>query len=137
MDITHTTAAAATTATVTPGALGGEAGLVVVALGPLATVLAIMSAVGGDHVSAAQLPMVLAVALVFWSPLPMSIPALVLQDARDAALPHLTGPLATLGRGVALIPWLVLSPRSGARFATAASVAGFVAAVAVAAPHLG
>jgi hypothetical protein len=61
-----------------------------------------------------------------------SLPALLTQDARDAALDHWRGPLACLARGVVLIPYLACSPRSPIRIEIWLSLLGFAAAIVLA-----
>jgi hypothetical protein len=73
--------------------------------------------------------------LLFWCPVFfMSFPALMTQRARDAALAGLQSPLASVWRAVILVPHLILSPSSGARGVTLASVIGFAAGCAAALP---
>lgn len=62
----------------------------VLALGPLVTV-AILYARVGTWFDGRQVVIAAAVALVFWSPLPFAVPALVLQDVRDRIRPDLVG----------------------------------------------
>lgn len=108
---------------------------VTVAAGPLVTVAALHAAAAHGLLTVAPLRTYLLVALLFWSPLPFSIPAVLLDSFRDAALPGWRGP-ARLVRGVLLLP--VLLTRGPGRVEVAASLAGFVAAVAVSAgPLLG
>ena len=64
----------------------------------------------------------LVVASVAWSPLPLSIPAVLLDHERDTAL---------VGRGfvvrsVALVPWLMFSSRSSVRGLMTTSVVMWV-----------
>ena len=70
-------------------------------------------------------------ALVLWSPLPLSIPALLLQDSRDAALDHYRGLLGSLVRGSRLVPYLMIDAHSPVRAEMTCSVLGFLAAVLV------
>lgn len=106
-------------------------------VGPALTVLAIGAAVSAGALTALSPQAYLLVALVFWSPLPFSVPAVLLEAHRDAALPHLQTNLAgRSARAVLLLPWLMTSPRSGARAAATASLVGFCVAVALAAPSL-
>lgn len=71
------------------------------------------------------------VVLAMFSPLFFSVPALVTQHARDRALPGVPNP----ARAVLLIPNLLFSPRSTARFETLMSVAGFAAALSLLGAH--
>ena len=107
-----------------------------VLFGPAVTVAFLLRWVGSSWLSAPELPVVLVVALAFWSPLFLSVPALLLQDARDAALDHWRGPVLSLARGVVLVPYLLFAPSSPARLEVAASLAGFATALALALPHL-
>jgi hypothetical protein len=66
--------------------------------------------------------------LVAWSPLFISIPALLVQDARDAALPNLGGPIGSLVRGAALIPYMLIPHKSPARLEIGISLAGLALA---------
>lgn len=61
----------------------------------------------------------MAAAALAWSPLPGSLPAVLLDEDRAAALPN----APRLVRAVALVPWMLL--RSPARVEMAVSLAGF------------
>jgi hypothetical protein len=82
-----------------------------------------------------EAPLVTLVVVALWSPLFFSIPALVLADARDRALPQYNGVFGSLIRGVLLIPSMMRS-QSPVKTEMRASIAGFAAAVLVAAPVL-
>jgi hypothetical protein len=111
----------------------------VLALGPVATVVALLVAhssqagQAGTLLGAAPMSTYLTVALLAWSPLPFSVPAVLMDSARDAALPGFSGS-GRLVRGLALVPYMVF--RGPARTEMAASLLGFLAAAAVAAPLL-
>jgi hypothetical protein len=104
--------------------------------GPLLTMIFLLRMIGTVWLTRAQLPIVLWVALVFWSPLFFSIPALLLQDVRDSALDHWRGPVLSAIRGLVLLPYLVFSPKSPARLEAGVSLLGFAIAVVVALPAL-
>ena len=105
----------------------------VLAGGPVLTVHLLLAAAARGSL-ALPVWMYLATALLFWSPLPFSIPAVLLDNYRDAYLPGARGP-ARLVRAVLLPGWL-LSRASGVRVEFAASLAGFAVAGFVAAPAL-
>jgi len=91
--------------------------LAVLALGPVVTVLFTRNLGTGVETASVEA----AVALL-WSPLFFSIPALLLQNERDAALPLERNFLV---RGIKLIPHL-LARTSPVRVETAVSVASWV-----------
>jgi hypothetical protein len=62
--------------------------------------------------------------VLFWSPVAVSLPAILLQNARDAVLPHWRGPARTALRGVVLIP-LLLRRGSPVRVEMTLSLAGW------------
>lgn len=64
-----------------------------------------------------------AVLFLAWSPLFFSIPALLCQTERDAALPSMRGPWGSFKRAIALVPYLLLSKSSTLRLETAVSLA--------------
>lgn len=106
--------------------------LAVLGVGPLLSWAALQRwlTVDGFADEAALGALVLA---VLWSPVFFGIPALLLQNERDALLPARGGPIASLIRGARLVPALL---RSRARTETVASLVGWAALVAVAAPAL-
>ncbi len=64
------------------------------------------------------------VALFFiWSPLFLSVPALILQRARDLALPRET---SSILRGIKLVPYMLLDKSSPVRLETFASIVGWL-----------
>lgn len=109
----------------------------VLLVGPLATVLGVHDLVGTSWLATPMLRWALLGALMVWSPLFFSLPALLLQDARDAVLDHWRGPVGTLARAVVLLPYLCCSKKSPCRPEAIASVIGFgvalLAALAIAA----
>lgn len=110
--------------------------LALLTLGPVATVIALMAGVTlptSTPLGAAPLSTYLIVALLAWSPLPLSLPAVFLERARDEALPGYTG-LGRLVRGALLVPYMVT--RSPWRVEFLASLVGFAIAVAVAWPYV-
>lgn len=111
------------------------AALLVLLIGPLLSVMALQAwfAVPGTSLHAAPLSMYLLVAVLVWSPLPFSLPAVLLERARDEALPGYRG-LGRLRRAALLVPHMLT--RSSARVEFAASLVGFAGAVAAAAPHV-
>ena len=100
--------------------------MLVLAVGPVATVLVLLGAA-----QRAEFPDIFAhvaawVALVMWSPLPASLPAILLDADRDAALPQMARPV----RAFALIPYMLW--RSPARVEVGLSLVGWAAAIWVA-----
>lgn len=98
--------------------------------GPLGTVVALqyLYAAGAQWLAAAPLSMWLTVAVVVWSPLPFSLPAVILERERDDALPGYRG-LGRVVRAALLVPHMLT--RSPARVEFAVSLVGFaVAAIA-------
>jgi len=73
--------------------------------------------------------------LFMWSPMPISFPALLLQDARDAALPEMTGFVGSFWRSFLLIPYLMTAKESSVRVEMTASVLGVVVGLVYALPH--
>lgn len=101
-------------------------------IAPVVTVYALT--LMGRHtelLGAAPLSVWLVAALVLWSPLPISIPAVLLEADRDAALPGYRG-FGRVVRAVRLIPHMVL--KSDARVAFTASLLGFGGALVIALP---
>lgn len=110
--------------------------LAVLTGGPVATVLglqALYAAPDQTVLSAAPLWMYLVVAVVMWSPLPFSLPAVLLERARDEALPGYEGP-ARLLRAALLVPYMLT--RSPHRVEFLASVVGFALALVLVWPAL-
>ena len=115
----------------------------VLALGPLATTWAIV-AHRSAHVlaPASMLSGALWVfVVVAWSPVFFfSVPALAFSKERDRVLPWpsrgLLGAVLSLVRGVILVPYMILSPRSRLRSETLLGVVGWLAACVVAGPYL-
>ena len=105
-------------------------------VGTVLTVTLLADAIGNGTLSVLTPTHYLGAALLFWSPLPFSIPAVLLEGHRDAALPQMRGLVGWPVRAVALLPYLLFSPRSQVRVEVAASLVGFLGACAAAAPHL-
>jgi hypothetical protein len=104
------------------------------AAGPIFTV-AMVPTVAARFGNPGEVPLIMLVAMAIWSPLFFSIPALILADARDRALPGYPGVVGSVIRGIKLVPNL-LAARSPVRVEMAASLAGFVVATLVALPSL-
>jgi len=104
------------------------------AVGPVVSVLA-APALLMNFTLPGEAPLVTLVVVALWSPFFFSIPALVLADARDRALPQYNGIFGSLIRGVLLVPSL-MGAQSPVKTEMRASIAGFAAAVLVAAPVL-
>lgn len=102
-------------------------GLTLLALGPVLSIWWLGSSWASFLPSDARVGAYIG-ALIVWSPLPISIPALLLQDARDQALPQYGGVLGSLIRGLLLIGHLCSSPTSRVRAEMTASILGFLAA---------
>jgi hypothetical protein len=97
------------------------------AVAPVLCVLAAGVGAGGKYLPVEVLPYALAALLLAWSPLPVSIPAVVLGDSRDSFEPGGRG----LGRGLRMVGNLS-SASSPVRAEFLASLVGFaVAAVLV------
>jgi hypothetical protein len=108
----------------------------IVAVGPIASVLFLLHAAGSSWLPGDALAPVVAGTLFMWSPQPLSIPALLTQDARDQALTWYQGVWGSAIRAVRLVPYL-LTRASGVRVETAASLVGFAAGVMLAVARLG
>jgi hypothetical protein len=94
--------------------------------GPVCSAAAVSAAAGSVYLPAEYRMIAAWIALAFWSPLPMSIPALALQDVRDQYAPG----APRVRRAIGLIPHLCTAPgATGA--AGRASIAGFLAGVAM------
>lgn len=107
--------------------------LPVLAVGPVASVLFLMNHTG-FWLQPWQLAGALAIVMSLWSPLPWSIPALMLQDSRDHALADRHGPVGTVRRAFELVPYLTCDPASPVRLEMAASLVGFAVGVIAALP---
>jgi hypothetical protein len=80
--------------------------LTLLAVGPFITLMLARGLVAG-HIGAVELPLLDMVVFLAWSPLFFSLPALLCQHERDAALPQYDGMLGSLYRGIILIPYLL------------------------------
>jgi hypothetical protein len=115
-----------------PGSFtGARLGVVILGLGPVLSVLAITIFSGSSWLPVASVTPVTWAALLLWSPLPIAIPALLSQDARDKAMPEYRGLVGTVVRWFRLLPYLLRDPRSSVRVETLASLIGFVLALLV------
>lgn len=85
------------------------------AFGPIASIAAGMAFLQGYEVGAFSWAM-----LILWSPLPVGIPALIMQRDRDDALPGISG----TSRAILMFPHLILERRSRD---AAVSIAGWAA----------
>lgn len=96
-------------------------------LGPVLSVLAIAVSAGRAYFPGDLQIYALLAGLLLWSPLPVSVSAVLLGDARDN---FRTGQYG-LRRSAALYPYL-LSRTSGVRGATVAHLVGFMTAIGIA-----
>lgn len=113
-------------------ALPARPGMIaILGFGPVASLLALVMWYPADPgvFASAPLWMYAVGVLVAWSPLPFSIPAVLLESARDAALPSYRG-VGRLVRAVLLVPHMVWASPRRLEFAT--SLLGFAAASALA-----
>lgn len=101
------------------------------AIGPVATVAGLIAASGGFWLQRWQLSSALIIALLVWSPLPIGLPALLTQSARDAALPGVHGL-----RRAALLLGDLGGAHSAIRTELFVSLASFVVAVSWAVPYM-
>lgn len=101
----------------------------VLALGPLLSILLLDYAKSTSWVAGPLIVPATVAILLAWSPLFFALPALLTQDARDAALDSWRGPLGSLLRGLVLIPYLACSAHSPIRSETWLSLLGLAAAV--------
>ena len=133
MDTNRSTSSNSSSATSASGSMPGSLlprsfTVLLVLVGPLASVLWLMSQAGHSWLPNDALGPVLLGVLFVWSPMPISIPALIMQDARDAALPQYRGLAASFVRGFLVIPYLMVNKASSIRPEMAASVLGFALA---------
>lgn len=101
---------------------------VLVTVGPLASLVAVDAWLRSQNLADIA-GVALFIVAAFWSPLWFSIPALLLQDARDAALVQWNSVVARIGRGLVLVPHLILSRTSPVRTEMTLSVIGFAVAL--------
>lgn len=121
-----------------PSGLNAIARNSTLAAGPIVTVLATAHLLAGTSLAGYTSLALWVILLLVWSPLFCSIPALMMQDARDQTLSHLGGRglhPGNLVRGILLIPAL-LRRGSSVRAETAISLVGWIGAIIVAAPIL-
>lgn len=102
--------------------------------GPVATVLATLWAWHVGSLAAIPPHIYLLVALLAWSPLPVSVPAVALDNYRDAFRPNSRG-IDRVWRAFALPVWLA-SPSCPAFRQARASYMGFAVACVLAAPAI-
>lgn len=107
----HLTTPRATTGALTPGL--ARLRLAALAAGPWVTA-PLLGAVAAPT-AAAEPQLFLVLAVLLWSPLPIAVPALLLQQARDTALPQLAGPVGSTARAALLLPYLSTAARSPVR----------------------
>lgn len=111
---------------------GARLGVVLSGLGPVLSVLAIAVFAGSSWLPLTAVTPVTWAAVLLWCPMiPISIPALLTQDARDKAMPECRGIVGTVARGLRLLPYLLRDPRSSVRAETLASLIGFALAIVV------
>jgi hypothetical protein len=116
------TASAATPhATTSNGALRPA----ILTFGPLLTLVVLAALVSNGDLVGRDLTVWSAGAAVLWSPLPISVPAVLLDHERDTALTD----VPWLRRAVLLMPWLMFSSRSAARSLATRSMVSFGALV--------
>lgn len=108
--------------------------MLVVALGPALSVLWAQSWLAGK-MDSSMMSLAIVAIIIFWSPLFFSIPAFLMQDARDATLTGLRG-IRRLERAFRLTPEL-LSRRSSVRLEMWLSILGLGFALFLAGPQLG
>jgi len=108
----------------------GALATAVIVVGPLAAVVgALLATVTGLAVA---LPawMYLWAAVLLFSPLPLSLPAVLMDTERDATLAHWTGP-ARIARAALLLPVMLFAPTSTVRGLTACWLASWAASIAL------
>lgn len=103
------------------------------AAGPALSVWMVMNYLN-THLLAGEAPFAAIAVLLFWSPFFFSIPAMVLQDARDSILPEMRG-LNSVKRAF-LLPAEMLKSSNGIRKETLASYIGLALGALVIAPQL-
>jgi len=94
-------------------------------IAPAATILAMRHTTGGMLFATDTVAYATLAVLLLWSPLPISLPAVLLGDARDGFRPGAYG----VRRALALYPYL-LGPTSPVRIESWAHVVGFLAGTA-------
>ena len=104
-------------------------------VGPALSIALVRHMATTHYLPAAGVVPALLVALFMWSPSPISIPAMVLQDVRDSYGASMRGIAGTLKRGGLLTFWLA-SKNSPVRVEMVASLVGFALAVAMVVLHV-
>ena len=79
-----------------------KATLPVLLVGPLFSMYVVAAQAGGTYIPSDATGFVLAAILLFWSPMPFSVPALIMSTARDTYLPK----EGVLTRAIGLLPYL-------------------------------
>jgi len=109
--------------------------LVILFAGPLAS-WQLAQATFADQLAPGEINFVALVLALIWSPLFFSIPALLMHRDRDRLVPSAGGLVASLVRGVRLVPTM-FRHESGIRTETFASIVGWTALLIASAPQLG
>lgn len=97
-------------------------------VGPTLSVMLVRHMAGTHYLPGAAVTPAIITVLAMWSPSPISIPALVMQDVRDSYGAQMRGITGTLKRGVLITFWLV-NKNSPVRVEMQASLLGFAAGV--------
>jgi hypothetical protein len=97
-------------------------------VGPIATLMALHTAGAAHALMSVGVGPACFAALACWSPLPIALPALVMQDVRDSYGASMRGVGGTLKRGVLISFWLT-SKNSPVRAEMTASLVGFLVAL--------
>jgi hypothetical protein len=97
-------------------------------VGPLLSIIFVHSGMAAHALPAIAVGPASWTALALWSPSPISIPALIMQDVRDAYGISMRGVAGTLKRGVLITFWLA-GKESPVRGEMVASLVGFFAAL--------
>jgi hypothetical protein len=126
-----------------PSALPLWIGAPLLAVGPALTARILIA---NQSREALHLPGALAIALAvmvgaLWSPFGPTIPAAILQFAREAALPNMGAKSGfspmNIVRAVILTPYLAIAKSSQVRFEVICSLLGWVYGLTIVAPYLG
>jgi len=108
----------------------GALATAVIVLGPLAAVAGALLATATGLAVAMPAWMYLWAAVLLFCPLPLSLPAVLMDAERDATLAHWTGP-ARIARALLLLPVMLFAPSSTVRALTACWLASWAASVAL------
>ena len=104
-------------------------------VGPALSIALVRHMATTHYLPAAGVVPALLVVLFMWSPSPLSIPALVLQEVRDSYGASMRGIAGTLKRGGRITFWMA-SKSSPVRTEMLASLIGFCVAVALVVLHV-